>query len=555
MDDAISAGSAPTEVRWTGGQAISQPKSLLSSLGVTPSGLLLFVVGVSLAMTYFLNARMGATVAITVVLAVAPLYAVLRFDRRGSDWRAGNGTIIGGAVLLSALLAYGAAAVWPNSGDEYGYLYLADTLLHGRFYNPLPPVQGLFDFFWIGMHDGKSASQYPPGWPVVLAAFRAVHLHRLANPVLVGVLGLLLSGCLKRLGVVSQIRLPLLALILLSPYTIFNGASLFSHLLAAVATVGVCYLQLYDEQTPAFWKKAGIGAFMSLLLVTRHDSFALLAGLFAVDRLIIRRLEILKDVPAFILGGIPITAAWLRYNLAITGSPFLTTMRWAFPGFQTLGIVHYHFAVANTVNMAALLFLFAGAVPILLYGWALHAKLRRRTVRFYDLLLPAAFLLFIFYPHSPGHQYGPRYWYFAWPCAALTIGPELTAAGGAIAIAGRHFGLAELTRKQLYLFAGFTIGFAVFLRMYVDERRAIYTVQVPQIPAIVLVPDRHFVLVPWQIRPFLVADMDMTRNGLDYDGKILYGRAEFAGAACAMTGYHLFAWRGPGPLEPVKCPG
>ena len=520
-----------------------------------PSGLLLFVVGLGLAMTHFLNARMGATVAMTVILAIAPLYAVSRLDRGISDWRVGDGPIIGAAVLLSALLAYGAAAVWPNSGDEYGYLYSPDTLLHGRFYNPPPPVQGLFDFFWIGMHDGKSASQYPPGWPAVLAAFKVAHLHRLANPALVGVLGLLLSGCLKRLGVGSRTRRPLLALVLLSPFTIFNGASLFSHLLAAVATLGVCYLQLCDEQAPAFWKKAGIGAFMSLLLVTRHDSFVLLAILFAADRLTLRRLEILRDAPAFLIGGLPITAAWLHYNFAITGNPLVATMRWAFPGFQTLGIVHYRFAVTNTLDMAALLFLFAGAVPVLLYGWALHAKLRRRAVRFYDLLLPAAFMLFIFYPHSPGHQYGPRYWYFAWPCAALTIGPDLAAAGSAIALAGRRFGLAELTRRQLYLFAGFTIGFAVFLRMYVDERRAIYAVPVPETPAIVLVPDRHFVLVPWQIRPFLVADMDMTRNGLNYDGKILYGRAEFAGAACAMTGYHLFVWRGPGPLEPVKCPG
>lgn len=58
--------------------------------------------------------------------------------------------VTGAAVLLASILAYTAAAIWPNSGDEYGYLYLADTLLRGRFYNPAPPAPGLFDFFGSG---------------------------------------------------------------------------------------------------------------------------------------------------------------------------------------------------------------------------------------------------------------------------------------------------------------------------------------------------------------------------------------------------------------------
>jgi hypothetical protein len=192
----------------------------------------------------------------------------------------------------------------------------------------------------------------------------------------------------------------------------------------------------------------------------------------------------------------------------------------------------------------------------LLYVAALYSRLRRGFVRFYDLLLPAAVLFFVFYPHNPGHQYGPRYWFFAWPSIVLTIGPELSAAGGVVNIVGRRFNLTSLANKQLYLFIGFTIGFAVFLRMYIDERRSLYAVQVPETPAILLLPNWTFTLVSWQIDHFSVGPTDFTRNGLDYDAEVLYGRGDdpqFVKVACAMTGYHVFRWRSPGKLEKVNC--
>ena len=521
------------------------------------SSLWLFLIGLGLAMTYFLHDP-SITVWIFLFLAAASLGIVIWSNREVPDWNFGDGIITGVAVLLASVLAYTAAAVWPNSGDEYGYLYLADTLLRGRFYNPAPPAAGLFDFFWIGMHDGRSASEYPPGWPAFLTVFRALHIHQLANPALVGALGLLLSACLKRLEVRPETRLPLLAMALLCPFTIFNGASLFSHLLASAATVGICYLQIRDDVDPTFWSKVGIGASMSVLLVTRQDSFLIVAAVFVIDRLAFRRLNVISDAVAFALGGLPITIAWLVYNWGVTGNPLLITMLWAFPDKQTFGIFGLRAAFYNTVNMAALLLVFAGVVPTLLYIAALYSRLRRRFVRFYDLLLPAAVLFFVFYPHNPGHQYGPRYWYFAWPSIVLTVGPELSAAGGVVSIIGRRFNLTSLANKQLYLFVGFTIGFAVFLRMYIEERRSLYAIEVPEKPAIVLVANRSFKLVSWQVAPYWVLAMDLTRNGLDYDADVLYGRADslrFVRAACAMAEYHVFRWRGAGRLEKVSCAG
>lgn len=525
-------------------------------LATLRSNLLLFIIGLGLAMALSLNAVILVTVGLYFVLAGASLIIILLSNEEITAWKYGDSVIIGAAVLLAGILAYTVAAIWPNSGDEYGYLYLADTLLHGRFYNPAPPAPGLFDFFWIGMHDGKSASQYAPGWPAFLAIFRALHIHQLANPALVGALGFLISACLKQLEVSSETRLPLLAMALLCPFTIFNGASLFSHLFASVATIGICYLQIKDDVQPTFWRKAEIGAFLSILLVTRHDSFLIVAIVFVIDRLSIRRLNVLSDAVPFALGGFPITAAWLMYNWEITGNPLLSTMLWAFPGHVRLGLFNLRFVLRNTITMAALLLVFAGGVSTLLYVIILFWRLKRRGIRFYDVLLPAAVFFFLFYPDDPGHQYGPRYWYFAWPSIMLTIGPELSAAGGIARILGRRFNITSLANKQLYLFAGFTIGFAVFLRMYIDERRSLYVLRAPETPAIVLVPNWEFTLFPWQIAPFYAYAKDFTRNGLDYNAKVLYGRADdpkFAKVACAMTKYHVFRWRSRGNLELVNC--
>jgi hypothetical protein len=89
-----------------------------------------------------------------------------------------------------------------------------------------------------------------------------------------------------------------------------------------------------------------------------------------------------------------------------------------------------------------------------------------------------------------------------------------------------------------------------------DERRSLYAVHVPEMPAIVLVPDWSFTLVSWQIQPFFsiavvlrgTAWVTMQRCSTD-------GRTErnFVKVTCAMTGYHVFRWRSQGELQKVNC--
>src|SRR5918993_656154 len=83
---------------------------------------------------------------------------------------------VGGAAYTLLLVAVGALVLqrFPNSGDEYVYLYQAATLSEGRLANPAPVPPEFFEFYYIAHDQGRAFGTFPPGWPLALAAARAV---------------------------------------------------------------------------------------------------------------------------------------------------------------------------------------------------------------------------------------------------------------------------------------------------------------------------------------------------------------------------------------------
>lgn len=147
--------------------------------------------------------------------------------------------------VLGATLAVQLAAQswWPNSADEYGYVFLARTLLHGRLWNPPPPAPQIFEIAWTFTRHHEWFSQYPPAFPVLLMPFLAAGLPWLINPLLTMLLASLTSHGLRRSGVRADLAWPLLFLLMFSPFVLFNGASLFSHTLSAALVMGIVLLQ------------------------------------------------------------------------------------------------------------------------------------------------------------------------------------------------------------------------------------------------------------------------------------------------------------------------
>ena len=237
--------------------------------------------------------------------------------------------ILGLGFAVALALSFGAVSVWPFSADEYGYVYLADTLRRGRLWNAPLPVAEILDMPYIAGRDGKLASQYPPGWSAFLVPFRALGLEQAANPVLLLALGAMLFAALRR--VAGQAGTAIGGLLLLSPFLLLNGASLYNLLLACCCIMAVCWLQLRDEAAPGLGNQLGIGLAFSVLLATRYEAFAILLVLYVGDRLWHRRLRFLRDAApdrarrAAGGTGLPHLYHWHH------GSPFRTTLAWGAP--------------------------------------------------------------------------------------------------------------------------------------------------------------------------------------------------------------------------------
>jgi hypothetical protein len=466
------------------------------------------------------------------------------------------GLAFGGCLVAGLVGKVG----WPNSGDEYSYLFLADLLLHGRIAAAPPPDPVLFTQYHVLVHGGRLFSPYAPGWSMLLAPFRAVGAETLVNPLLTALLGLTLAGALARLGIGSATRGAAVALVLLVPFTLFLGGSFFPQTLAAATVAGIVWLQLGDEAAPGHWRKIAIGAAFGLLLVTRQEVLAVAAVPYAIDRLVIRKAGVLADAAWMALGFLPFVVLQLAYDTALTGDPLMPPAIWA--GSDALlvpavSLAHrLGMAVVQDLQFTGTLAQFGGLPVAALALLGLGVRVRARTCRFWDFLLPAAILFYSFIPFSGGHQYGPRYWFWAWPVCVLSVVTGLVEANGILKIGPRRVGFEHFVACCLIATTASFAGLLMTTRVYMTARQAVFA-DVPQrTPAVVLLPDRWLALWPWQIA-VPAPSLDFTRNDMFYSSPILYGRDDVDGAldrACRLPGRQVYRWIAVGRLEPLVCP-
>jgi hypothetical protein len=452
---------------------------------------------------------------------------------------------------------------WPNSGDEYSYVYLADTFRAGRLWNPPPPDSALFANFHVLVQDGKTFSPYPPGWSALLVPFRALKAMRLANPLMTVLLGTALIGAYRCLQVSPSVQKPMLVLVLLTPFTLFLGGSLFPQTMACALVASIVWAQLSDEVSPRFWRKLVIGVLFGILLLVRYDVFAMVALIYAIDRLVLRGASAISDGLLVMGGLLPFVVCLAFYDAAITGSPFQLTADWATSGVRgpntvvsNIGIDLLRPAILNLTWLGELA-LFGGLPILVLSVVALTVKLRHRTLRFYDLLLPAAVIFYSFLPFTGGHQYGPRYWFWAWPVATLTIATGLVEGPGYLRIFGRRVAFSGFAVACLIYTSTAFLSLLVTTHVYIGARRAVFDGPLPKSRAIVLLPDRSLKQWWWSSPMIEAKNLDFTRNDIDYNGSVLYGRGDLPDAiqrACQLPGRDVFRWEAPGRLTAMKCP-
>jgi len=325
------------------------------------------------------------------------------------------------AFVLLATCAFLAVAryvldAFPNSGDEIAYVMQAQTFGQGRLWVDTPVS---IQFFRLGHFvdiGDKWVSQYSPGWAMVLAPLAALGLPLwIVNPIIGATILLMFFGLARRYVSREGAWIGLL-LLGSSSFFVLNSSSYFPHALTALYGLAFAWSGLrYIEQGEG-WCAAAAGVFVGLMGLTRTQNAVIFAAPFAITLAMTRGRR--AGLLWFGLGGAPFAAALLAYNAAITGSPLIPVMNARRK--QPIGHLSLR-SIRETARHFADLYIWTS--PILLFGYtaAFVAGLSRRRFDFIDWIMPATILFFLFYSGSGGEQYGPRYYFEAWPFAILSI--------------------------------------------------------------------------------------------------------------------------------------
>ena len=215
-------------------------------------------------------------------------------------------------VLLTALIAHEAFDGFPNSGDEYSYLFQAQLFASGRLSSASPPeeLRSSLQLDHV-ISDGTMRSKYFPGWSAVLTLGVWVGLPWLVTPVIAGIACFAIYGCLLQLSG----KAPALfgaACVVGSPFFLLNGANYQPHMfaLALAATTTACAAR---AQLSKCWAVGSGLAWGALVCARPIDAVLIVPVLVYLFRAC-------RWWKAALLVALPLVAALLLYDKLQFGS-------------------------------------------------------------------------------------------------------------------------------------------------------------------------------------------------------------------------------------------
>ncbi len=424
-----------------------------------------------------------------------------------------------GVITLSALLLlFVALAVlhrFPNSADEYAYLFQAETFANGQLWNDPTPLPDHFRVIHIAQRDGKWVSRFPPGWPAMLSAFAWAGIPMWSLNPLLGLLVLCLAALIfVELGM-QRVTSIAVAAIATSPFFLFNAASYFSHVSCLACLMVAAWLATRYRRNGAPWEAFGVGLALGIACTIRYYTGALVAIPLLVYLVGAQPNRLRRAALCVGLGGAVPLSLMLAYQAAVTGSPWLMVTRW-FDPMEGIGFVKGH-TPARALEALLLHFgrLVVWASPALLVLLAGIAWSRKAGPWVWAAV--AAFVACVvghgFYYNIGGNQYGPRFYFEGWALAML----------GGVAWAFRDPSpTAQRLPRFAALFAVFAGAFTIPLHVYYEHRVVEERLDLERLVereglrgAIVILSNGTGVARP--MPPY-----DLTRNGISPDGEILY---------------------------------
>ena len=342
--------------------------------------------------------------------------------------------------LLAVLAAYVVAnRVFENMAhieDEMAYLWQAQAIAGGHLTVPSPPEPHSFLVPFVVDYNGQRFGKYPPGWPALLAIGIRLNLRNFVNPLLAG-LGVWLTYRLAKKLMGETVGVLAAVFTLASPFFLMNSASLLSHPMGLVLTLGfvIGYLDAFwNEDFPKPWLAVVTGAgCLGLLALSRPFTAVAVAAPFAIHALVVLvrgPAAVRWRMLAFGVIFAALAALLFVWQFAVTGNPLLNpyTLWWPYdqvgfgpghgriPGGHNLDLAYINTKFSFDLGKFDL---FSGGVPFALFIipgiWVIRRNLRAILVA---CLFPSLVLFYLAY-WVGAWLYGPRYFYEGYISIAL----------------------------------------------------------------------------------------------------------------------------------------
>lgn len=361
-----------------------------------------------------------------------------------------------GAFGIAMFIMYSYVTRMPHVPDEVSYLFQAKLLSSGDLSAPPPPVPAAFQYFvqnFITVSDGRWASIYPFGHPIVLAIGTLFGAPWLMPP-LVGAASVVLLFVIGRRLYATRVGLLAALLLVTSPFFLMTTTNFMAHNTASFyLLLSLLFLLFLDRRPGTFGLLAGLSfgllfntrPLTALALITPFGAY-LLAQLLPGER----RLEGVKALGAFVAGGLVMLAAYWLYNYGTTGAAFTNGYQATTRAEESFGFGGRHSVALALQNEAAQLKL----LLLVLHGWPQYVGLMFAALPFlslsrnrHDWFLGACAAFVMAAPafwRGEGIMHGPRYWYEATPFLIL-----LAARGADRAVELLVQGAAWLRRRLL----------------------------------------------------------------------------------------------------------
>ena len=230
-------------------------------------------------------------------------------------------SVVGTALICSTISLYLFDGV-HGSFDGCVYMFQARLFSHGMLTAQLPPEPNFFENALVILSD-KWYTQYPPGYPVLLALGVLMGVPWLVNPILAA---LTIAGIYLIANELYGRNIAKLSALLActSSFFLFMSSEFLSHssTLFFITAAFLSFVWMIKKKRP-FLAAITCGTALGCALLCRPYTTAWVCVSLGIAAIVMRKQ---LSIPHILIGAIPLIAAgvaFLAYNAATTGHPLL----------------------------------------------------------------------------------------------------------------------------------------------------------------------------------------------------------------------------------------